>query len=63
VSRKRAKPAASSRRRIKFDVAFTSVLKRAQRTLDLMLTELGQTTIPVFKDQALTNATMAISSG
>ena len=38
---------------IKFDVAFTSVLKRAQRTLDLMLTELGQTTIAVFKDQAL----------
>jgi 2,3-bisphosphoglycerate-dependent phosphoglycerate mutase len=38
---------------IKFDVAFTSVLKRAQRTLDLMLTELGQTAIPVFKDQAL----------
>jgi 2,3-bisphosphoglycerate-dependent phosphoglycerate mutase len=38
---------------ITFDVAFTSVLKRAQRTLDLMLTELGQTTIPVFKDQAL----------
>jgi 2,3-bisphosphoglycerate-dependent phosphoglycerate mutase len=38
---------------IKFDVAFTSVLKRAQRTLDLMLAELGQTTIPVFKDQAL----------
>jgi len=38
---------------IKFDVAFTSVLKRAERTLDLMLTELGQTTIPVFKDQAL----------
>ena len=38
---------------IKFDVAFTSVLKRAQRTLDLMLTELGQTTVPVFKDQAL----------
>jgi 2,3-bisphosphoglycerate-dependent phosphoglycerate mutase len=38
---------------IKFDVAFTSALKRAQRTLDLMLTELGQTTIPVFKDQAL----------
>jgi 2,3-bisphosphoglycerate-dependent phosphoglycerate mutase len=38
---------------IKFDVAFTSVLKRAQRTLDLMLTELGQTSIPVFKNQAL----------
>jgi len=38
---------------IKFDLAFTSSLKRAQRTLDLMLTELGQTNIPVFKDQAL----------
>jgi 2,3-bisphosphoglycerate-dependent phosphoglycerate mutase len=38
---------------IKFDVAFTSALKRAQRTLDLMLAELDQTKIPVFKDQAL----------
>ena len=38
---------------ITFDVAFTSALKRAQRTLDLMLEELGQTNIPVFKDQAL----------
>jgi 2,3-bisphosphoglycerate-dependent phosphoglycerate mutase len=38
---------------IKFDVAFTSSLKRAQRTLDLMLVELGQTSIPVFKDEAL----------
>jgi 2,3-bisphosphoglycerate-dependent phosphoglycerate mutase len=38
---------------IKFDVGFTSALKRAQRTLDLMLEELGQTNIPVFKDQAL----------
>lgn len=38
---------------IKFDIAFTSALKRAQRTLDLMLAELGQTSIPVFKDQAL----------
>jgi 2,3-bisphosphoglycerate-dependent phosphoglycerate mutase len=38
---------------IKFDVAFTSALKRAQRTLELMLGELGQTGIPVIKDQAL----------
>ena len=38
---------------LKFDVAFTSALKRAQRTLDLMLEELGQTGIPVFKNQAL----------
>jgi 2,3-bisphosphoglycerate-dependent phosphoglycerate mutase len=38
---------------IKFDVAFTSSLKRAQRTLGLILEELGQTSIPVFKDEAL----------
>ena len=38
---------------IKFDVAFTSVLVRAQRTLDLILEEMGQTKIPTFKDQAL----------
>ena len=38
---------------LKFDVAFTSVLIRAQRTLDIMLEELGQTGIPKFKDQAL----------
>ena len=38
---------------ITFDVAFTSVLKRATRTLDLMLEELGQTKIPMIKDQAL----------
>ncbi|MGE5163966.1 MAG: 2,3-bisphosphoglycerate-dependent phosphoglycerate mutase [Sphingobacteriales bacterium] len=38
---------------IKFDVAFTSALIRAQRTLDLMLTELGQTAIPILKNQAL----------
>ena len=36
-----------------FDVAYTSALVRAQRTLDLMLAELGQTKIQVFKDQAL----------
>jgi 2,3-bisphosphoglycerate-dependent phosphoglycerate mutase len=38
---------------ITFDVAFTSVLKRATRTLDLMLAEMGQTKIPVLKDKAL----------
>jgi 2,3-bisphosphoglycerate-dependent phosphoglycerate mutase len=36
-----------------FDVAFTSALKRAQRTLDLMLAEMGQQAIPVQKNQAL----------
>ena len=38
---------------LKFDIAFTSALKRAQRTLDLMLAELGQTNISVIKNQAL----------
>ncbi|MGA2895665.1 MAG: 2,3-bisphosphoglycerate-dependent phosphoglycerate mutase [Xanthobacteraceae bacterium] len=36
-----------------FDLAFTSALKRAQRTLDLMLEEMGQTGIPVVKNLAL----------
>ena len=37
----------------KFDIAFTSKLKRAQDTLELLLKELGQTGIPVRKDLAL----------
>ena len=36
-----------------FDLAFTSDLKRAQNTLDLILKEIGQTDLPVTKDQAL----------
>ncbi len=36
-----------------FDVAYTSALKRAQRTLDLMLEEMGETRIPIIRDQAL----------
>jgi 2,3-bisphosphoglycerate-dependent phosphoglycerate mutase len=40
-------------RELHFDVAFTSALIRAQRTLTLMLDELGQSGIPVFKDTAL----------
>lgn len=38
---------------LRFDVAFTSRLKRAQHTLDLMLSEMGQSNVPVFQDQAL----------
>jgi 2,3-bisphosphoglycerate-dependent phosphoglycerate mutase len=38
---------------LSFDVAFTSALKRAQRTLDLMLEEMGQTSLPVIKNLAL----------
>ena len=36
-----------------FDLCFTSVLTRAQHTLDLILAELGQTGLPITRDQAL----------
>jgi 2,3-bisphosphoglycerate-dependent phosphoglycerate mutase len=38
---------------IKFDIAFTSVLTRAQRTLGLILGEIGQPDLKTTKDQAL----------
>jgi 2,3-bisphosphoglycerate-dependent phosphoglycerate mutase len=38
---------------LRFDIAFTSALIRAQRSLDLMLEEMGQKNIPTLKDQAL----------
>lgn len=38
---------------LKFDMAFTSDLSRAQKTLDIILGELGQTDLPVTRDQAL----------
>ena len=38
---------------LRFDVAFTSSLVRAQRTLDLILTELGQTGMLVISNPAL----------
>jgi 2,3-bisphosphoglycerate-dependent phosphoglycerate mutase len=38
---------------LSFDAAFTSVLIRAKRSLDLILEEMGQTRIPVFLDKAL----------
>jgi 2,3-bisphosphoglycerate-dependent phosphoglycerate mutase len=38
---------------IKFDIAFTSVLRRAQSTLDIILGEMRQANIPIFKDAAL----------
>src|SRR3982074_3465159 len=36
-----------------FDGGDTSALKRASRTLDLMLAEMGQTSVPIIADQAL----------
>ncbi|MBM4258848.1 MAG: 2,3-bisphosphoglycerate-dependent phosphoglycerate mutase [Deltaproteobacteria bacterium] len=38
---------------VRFDVAFTSVLQRANRTMEIALDILGQRGIPVEKDQAL----------
>lgn len=38
---------------LSFDIAFTSVLQRAQRTLDLALAELGQSGLTIRRDQAL----------
>jgi 2,3-bisphosphoglycerate-dependent phosphoglycerate mutase len=36
-----------------FDAAFTSVLKRAQRTLDIILEEIGQLDLPITYSEAL----------
>ena len=38
---------------LRFDVAYTSALVRAQRTMDLMLEELGQHSLQMIRDQAL----------
>ena len=40
-------------RGIQFDVAYTSALKRAQRTLGLVLDEMGQSKLTIHKDAAL----------
>jgi len=40
-------------RGLRFDIAFTSKLKRAQHTLDIILGELGQSDIEVIEDAAL----------
>lgn len=38
---------------LKFDIAYTSVLSRAQKTLGIILEKLGQTGLETIKDQAL----------
>ena len=38
---------------IKFDIAFTSALKRAQDTLNIILEEIEQTSLKIIKDQSL----------
>ncbi|HCA43141.1 MAG TPA: 2,3-bisphosphoglycerate-dependent phosphoglycerate mutase [Bacteroidetes bacterium] len=45
--------AADNLKNYKFDVAFTSALKRANRTLDIILDKINQNDISVTKDEAL----------
>lgn len=51
--REEARRAGERLRGIKFDKAYTSVLERANTTLDLALGVLGQTNLPIERDQAL----------
>jgi 2,3-bisphosphoglycerate-dependent phosphoglycerate mutase len=55
VGREEARAAAErlAGRGVRFDVAYTSVLSRAQDSLDIALGVLGQQGLPVGKDQAL----------
>ncbi len=48
-----AKAAGQKLKGIKFDKAYTSDLKRAQKTLQLILGEIGQSKLPIEKDKAL----------
>jgi 2,3-bisphosphoglycerate-dependent phosphoglycerate mutase len=48
-----AKAAGQKLKGFKFDKAYTSDLKRAQRTLQIILGEIGQTGLTVVKDKAL----------
>ena len=53
AGREEARRGAQLIRAIRFDRAFTSGLQRAQQTLQVVLEAIGQTGIPVEKDQAL----------
>jgi 2,3-bisphosphoglycerate-dependent phosphoglycerate mutase len=51
--REEAQEAGKDLREIKFDCCFTSVLKRAEETLDIILEEIQQEGIPVTRNKAL----------
>ena len=53
LGEKEATEAGKKLKGIKFDKAYTSDLKRAQKTLGIILKETGQESIPVEKDKAL----------
>lgn len=49
--------------KLKFDIAFTSMLRRAQNTLDIILSELGQSDIEIVRDVALNERDYGSLSG
>ncbi|MDX2167644.1 MAG: 2,3-bisphosphoglycerate-dependent phosphoglycerate mutase [Deltaproteobacteria bacterium] len=53
TGRREAARAGALLRGTHFDVAFSSVLQRANQTLDIILDGIGQRDLPVIKDQAL----------
>ena len=50
---KEAHEAGKKLKGIKFDQGFTSALKRAQHTMRIILEEIGQSNLPIQKDEAL----------
>lgn len=61
--RKEAQEAARLLSDIRFDMAFTSLLSRAQETLSLMRTALKQEDIPVYMDAALNERDYGVYTG
>ncbi|MEO8603340.1 MAG: 2,3-bisphosphoglycerate-dependent phosphoglycerate mutase [bacterium] len=53
TGRREASRAGELLRGTRFDIAFSSVLQRANLTLELILQATGQTDLPIIKDQAL----------
>jgi 2,3-bisphosphoglycerate-dependent phosphoglycerate mutase len=53
TGRREAARAGATLKGTHFDIAYSSVLQRANETLDIILRELGQQDLPVVKDQAL----------
>jgi 2,3-bisphosphoglycerate-dependent phosphoglycerate mutase len=53
TGRREAARAGELLRGIRFDIAFSSVLQRANETLDIILAGLGQAALPVTRDEAL----------
>ena len=49
--------------KIVFDLAYTSVLRRAENTLSIILSEMGQSSIPITRDAALNERDYGALSG